>query len=172
MYSYHPHSYHSCCLVNPLPLAIFTFYGLPIPSLPSVSSFRFFLPSCRPFSPASPLTTPDAKRHRFLSFFFSLLFLTFACPGQRRRRVRSRVLGASISNYDASKSTAISPHPPYITRQSYPKTDIQDQRPRPAFTTHSQFKSTASFGYVASVFICISIPIFLFFDSPSVLSSV
>lgn len=82
MYSYHPHSYHSCCLVNPLPLAIFTFYGLPIPSLPSVSSFRFFLPSCRPFSPASPLTTPDAKRHRFLSFFFRCLFSLLLAPAR------------------------------------------------------------------------------------------
>lgn len=126
MYSYHPHSYHSCCLVNPLPLAIFTFYGLPIPSLPSVSSFRFFLPSCRPFSPASPFDHPRRKKTPVSVFFFSLLFLLLLALAREEDEfgLESRALLYQIT-------TRQNPPPFRLTRH----TSLGSHTQRPIFKT-------------------------------------
>lgn len=123
----------------------------PIPPLPS-----------QPFVSSSPLFSPIFLSTSQRKIAESQLFFFFGLPFKfEQTNSPSRVLGAGTATISKLRRVKIHRHfastQPGHTRTASAviadttKPAFRDQRPRPAFTTHSQFKSTASFRYVAFV---------------------
>lgn len=163
-------------LLSCKPIAFGHFYLLrPAHPFPSFGLILSFLPSLLPpiFS-SFTFNHPRRKKTPVSVFFFFAAFSPFCLP--RPEKKTSSV--SSPGRFLYQITTRQNPPPFRLTRHTSLgshtqrpifKTSVRALHSRPTVNLRAQLHSGT---WHLFVFICISIPIFLFFDSPSVLSSV